>query len=52
MQRDHREQRALGWQANAAAWTAAVREPPIESRRLVSAAALVRVGCGRGVRPL
>ncbi|SFP12344.1 class I SAM-dependent methyltransferase [Pseudomonas borbori] len=60
MQRDHREQLALSWQANAAAWTAAVREQRIESRRLVTDAAILQavlalaparvldVGCGEG----
>lgn len=60
MQRDHREQLNLSWQANAAAWTAAVRERRIESRRLVTDAAILQavvalapkrvldVGCGEG----
>ncbi len=60
MQRDHREQLNLSWQANAAAWTAAVRERHIESRRLVTDAAILQavlaltpsrvldVGCGEG----
>lgn len=39
MQRDHREQLSLSWQANADAWTAAVRERRIESRHLVTDAA-------------
>src|SRR3990167_5592346 len=42
MQRDHREQLNLSWQANADAWTAAVREQRIESRRLVTDAAIVQ----------
>jgi 2-polyprenyl-3-methyl-5-hydroxy-6-metoxy-1,4-benzoquinol methylase len=60
MQRDHREQLSLSWQANADAWTAAVREQRIESRRLVTDAAIIRailalkpqrvldLGCGEG----
>jgi 2-polyprenyl-3-methyl-5-hydroxy-6-metoxy-1,4-benzoquinol methylase len=60
MQRDHREQLGLSWQANADAWTAAVRERRIESRRLVTDAAIVQailalapgrvldLGCGEG----
>jgi len=60
MQRDHREQLKLSWQANADAWTAAVREQRIESRRLVTDAALhamlpdlagkrvLDLGCGYG----
>lgn len=60
MQHDHREQLALSWQANADAWTAAVRERRIESRRLVTDAAILQavlalsparvldVGCGEG----
>lgn len=60
MQRDHREQLNLSWQANADAWTAAVRERRIESRRLVTDAAIVQailalapkrvldLGCGEG----
>jgi 2-polyprenyl-3-methyl-5-hydroxy-6-metoxy-1,4-benzoquinol methylase len=60
MQRDHREQLNLSWQANADAWTAAVREQRIESRRLVTDAAIVQailalapkrvldLGCGEG----
>jgi len=60
MQRDHREQLSLSWQANADAWTAAVREQRIESRRLVTDAAILRailalapkrildLGCGEG----
>nr|WP_298143815.1 methyltransferase domain-containing protein [uncultured Pseudomonas sp.] len=60
MQRDHREQLKLSWQANADAWTAAVRERRIESRRLVTDAAIVQavvalapkrvldIGCGEG----
>jgi 2-polyprenyl-3-methyl-5-hydroxy-6-metoxy-1,4-benzoquinol methylase len=60
MQHDHREQLALSWQANADAWTAAVREQRIESRRLVTDAAILQavlalsparvldVGCGEG----
>lgn len=60
MQRDHREQLNLSWQANADAWTAAVREQRIESRRLVTDAAIMQailalapkrvldVGCGEG----
>lgn len=60
MQRDHREQLNLSWQANADAWTAAVREKRIESRRLVTDAAILQavlalaparvldVGCGEG----
>ncbi|MEX6501007.1 class I SAM-dependent methyltransferase [Pseudomonas zhanjiangensis] len=60
MQRDHREQLQLSWQANADAWTAAVRERHIESRRLVTDAAILQavlaldpqrvldVGCGEG----
>lgn len=60
MQRDHREQLSLSWQANADAWTAAVREQRIESRRLVTDAAILQavlalaptrvldVGCGEG----
>ncbi len=60
MQRDHREQLKLSWQANADAWTAAVREQRIESRRLVTDAAIIRailalkpkrvldLGCGEG----
>lgn len=60
MQRDHREQLSLSWQANADAWTAAVREQRIESRRLVTDAAIVQailalapkrvldLGCGEG----
>lgn len=60
MQRDHREQLRLSWQANADAWTAAVREQRIESRRLVTDAAILRailalapkrildLGCGEG----
>ncbi|MHA6492878.1 class I SAM-dependent methyltransferase [Pseudomonas borbori] len=60
MQRDHREQLNLSWQANADAWTAAVREQRIESRRLVTDAAILQavmalapkrvldVGCGEG----
>jgi SAM-dependent methyltransferase len=42
MQRDHREQLNLSWQANADAWTAAVREQRIESRRLVTDAAMMQ----------
>ncbi|RJG14158.1 methyltransferase domain-containing protein [Pseudomonas cavernicola] len=60
MQRDHREQLNFSWQANADAWTAAVREQRIESRRLVTDAAILRailacepkrvldIGCGEG----
>jgi 2-polyprenyl-3-methyl-5-hydroxy-6-metoxy-1,4-benzoquinol methylase len=60
MPRDHREQLGLSWQANADAWTAAVRERRIESRRLVTDAAIVQailalapgrvldLGCGEG----
>lgn len=60
MQRDHREQLQLSWQANADAWTAAVRERHIESRRLVTDTAILQavltlapkrvldVGCGEG----
>lgn len=60
MQRDHREQLSLSWQANADAWTAAVRERRIESRHLVTDAAIVQailalaptrvldLGCGEG----
>lgn len=60
MQRDHREQLNLSWQANADAWTAAVREQRIESRRLVTDTAILQavlalapsrvldVGCGEG----
>ena len=60
MQHDHREQLKLSWQANADAWTAAVRERRIESRRLVTDAAIIRailalkpqrvldLGCGEG----
>ena len=60
MQHDHREQLQLSWQANADAWTAAVREQRIESRRLVTDAAIIRailalkpervldLGCGEG----
>lgn len=60
MQRDHREQLSLSWQANADAWAAAVREQRIESRRLVTDAAIVQavlalaparvldLGCGEG----
>jgi 2-polyprenyl-3-methyl-5-hydroxy-6-metoxy-1,4-benzoquinol methylase len=60
MQRDHREQLNLSWQANADAWTAAVREKRIESRLLVTDAAIVQailalapkrvldIGCGEG----
>jgi 2-polyprenyl-3-methyl-5-hydroxy-6-metoxy-1,4-benzoquinol methylase len=60
MQHDHREQLALSWQANADAWTAAVREQRIESRRLVTDAAILQavlalaparvldIGCGEG----
>lgn len=60
MQRDHHEQLQLSWQANADAWTAAVRERRIESRRLVTDAAIVQavvalapkrvldIGCGEG----
>lgn len=60
MPHDHREQLALSWQANADAWTAAVREQRIESRRLVTDAAILQavlalaparvldVGCGEG----
>lgn len=60
MQHDHQEQLTLSWQANAEAWTAAVREQRIESRRLVTDAAIVRailalepkrvldLGCGEG----
>ena len=60
MQRDHGEQLKLSWQANADAWTAAVRERRVESRRLVTDAAIVQavlalapkrvldVGCGEG----
>jgi hypothetical protein len=42
MQHDHREQLALSWQANADAWTSAVREQRIESRRLVTDAAILQ----------
>ena len=42
MQRDHREQLNLSWQANADAWTAAVREQRIESRRLVTDVAILQ----------
>ena len=60
MQRDHLEQLSLSWQANADAWTAAVRERRIESRHLVTDAAIVQailalaptrvldLGCGEG----
>ena len=60
MQRDHREQLMQSWQANAEAWTAAVRERRIESRRMVTDAAIVQavlalapkrildLGCGEG----
>lgn len=56
MQRDHREQLSLSWQANADAWTAAVREQRIESRRQVTDAAILALaplrildlGCGEG----
>ena len=41
MQRDHREQLQQSWQANADAWAAAVREQRIESRRLVTDAAII-----------
>ena len=41
MQRDYRELLCLSWQANADAWTAAVREQRIESRRLVTDAAIL-----------
>ena len=59
MQRDHREQLQQSWQANADAWAAAVREQRIESRRLVTDAAIIQavlalqpkrvldIGCGR-----
>jgi SAM-dependent methyltransferase len=54
------EQLRRSWEANASAWTAAVREQRIESRRLVTDTAIVRavidqnprnvldVGCGEG----
>lgn len=60
MQRDHREQLKMSWQANADAWAAAVREQRIESRRLVTDAAILQavlalqpkrvldIGCGEG----
>jgi hypothetical protein len=58
MQRDYRELLCLSWQANADAWTAAVREQRIESRRLVTDAAILALalaplrildlGCGEG----
>ncbi|MCY1290606.1 Ubiquinone biosynthesis O-methyltransferase [compost metagenome] len=60
MQHDHREQLKRSWQANADAWAAAVREQRIESRRLVTDAAILRaalamapqrvldIGCGEG----
>ena len=60
MQRDHREQLQQSWQANADAWAAAVREQRIESRRLVTDAAILQavlalapkrvldIGCGEG----
>ncbi|WP_439859284.1 class I SAM-dependent methyltransferase [Pseudomonas sp. MBLB4136] len=60
MQHDQREQLGLSWQANADAWAAAVREGRIESRRLVTDAAILQailalapvrvldVGCGEG----
>lgn len=60
MQRDHREQLQQSWQANADAWAAAVREQRIESRRLVTDAAIIQavlalqpkrvldIGCGEG----
>ncbi|AYC33893.1 methyltransferase domain-containing protein [Pseudomonas cavernae] len=60
MQHDHREQLKRSWQANADAWTAAVRERRIESRRLVTDAAILQavlacapkrvldIGCGEG----
>lgn len=60
MPRNYHEQLALSWQANADAWTAAVREQRSESRRLVTDAAILQavlaltparvldVGCGEG----
>ena len=60
MQRDYRELLCLSWQANADAWTAAVREQRIESRRQVTDAAILQailalaplhildLGCGDG----
>src|SRR5690606_9100033 len=44
MQRDHREQLQQSWQANDDAWAAAVREQRIESRRLVTDAAIIQAG--------
>jgi len=41
MQRDHMEQLGHSWQANAEAWTTAVRQQRIESRRLVTDAAIL-----------
>jgi len=60
VQRDHIEQLAHSWQANAEAWTTAVRQRRIESRRLVTDAAILHaalalapkrvldLGCGEG----
>ena len=60
MSQDRIEQLARSWRANAQAWTDAVRGEQIESRRLVTDAAIVRatvarsprrvldVGCGEG----
>lgn len=60
MSQDLLDQLALSWRSNAAAWTQAVRGDEIESRRLVTNAAIVQatlahrpqrvldVGCGEG----
>jgi 2-polyprenyl-3-methyl-5-hydroxy-6-metoxy-1,4-benzoquinol methylase len=52
MQRDHREQLRLSWQANADAWTTAVRGQRIESRRLVTDAAILQTILALALAPL
>lgn len=60
MAEEHTRQLALSWQRNAAGWTRAVREQRIDSRRLVTNAAVLEavlalsprrvldIGCGEG----